>query len=330
MYVLSNTHRTRQTSRTLSVNYDHWLAITRVLKQTPNLETVLLADPTFENTWVFKEFGQPPFQARTVKVQFDWDENLVEFLATQRELKVLETSCPDPYRHLYPHDGDEVSGSRSPTPQMLHLPTIPVGSDVQFLPVLEKLETQLHIAQQILAPFPGRTHFPPLKCLQINRLGMAEVSLLSFLPNLRWVHKTIRSLQVELPEAIVWQCMDIITQTTPNIQCIGILALPSTRLHLLTGSLLRLPHLVALEVDVTSWGPHPPQPPAQRALASLFRTFAPTLRTVGFWVNGKRWTWRINKPPAHEAGLNWDGYPEGQGKWYGVMDDGDYIYWQDV
>ncbi|KAJ8509362.1 hypothetical protein ONZ45_g8480 [Pleurotus djamor] len=286
--------------------------LTGRVKPTPNLETVLLADPTFENTWVFKELGQTPFQARIVKVQFDWDENLVEFLATQRELKVLETSCPDPYRHLYPHDRDEVSGSRSPTPQMLHLPAIPVGSDVQFLPMLEKLETQLHIAQQILAPFPGRTHFPPLKCLQINRLGKAEVSLLSFLPNLRWVHKTIRSLQVELPEAIVSQCMDIITQTTPNIQCIGILALPSTQLHLLTGSLLRLPHLVALEVDVTSWGHHPPQPPAQRALASLFRTFAPTLRTVGFWVNGKRWTWRINKPPAHEAGLNWDGNPEGQ------------------
>lgn len=190
-----------------------WQDVVLGLKRMPNLETLLIYDPDLVNTWIFEDLRTPPFQLENLQLEFQWDQHVVDFLGSQKELVGLETLCPDPY--VASPDG---------TPTQITLPTIPVDG---LLPRLEKLETQLFIAQQLLTPFPGRKQYPPLTCIRIKPDPGNDCAVLSMLPNLRWVHRSLRAIHVQMPEDVAWKAIDMIATAVPTIRYIGVLHIPS-------------------------------------------------------------------------------------------------------
>ncbi|KAF4580731.1 hypothetical protein EYR38_003017 [Pleurotus pulmonarius] len=287
-----------------------WQDVARGLKRMPNLKMLLIHDAALVNTWIFDDLGPPPFQLLNLQLRFQWDQHFVDFLGSQRELVALETACPDPYT-------DASGSSPEGTPTQIILPTIPVDG---FLPRLAKLETQLFIAQQLLTPFPGRKQYPPLTYIRINSPPSNSRAVLSMLPNLCWVHKSLRAIYVQIPEDMVWKAINMIATAVPTIRYIGVLHIPSIHLHRLTSVLLRLPCLWAIEIDVSAWEPQPPNLFAQRAFAAMMRTYAPSLRNVIFWVGEQKWLWKI-VPTATEVDEN-GVVNEGIGKWGCQLDFG--------
>ncbi|KDQ26152.1 hypothetical protein PLEOSDRAFT_1107018 [Pleurotus ostreatus PC15] len=291
-----------------------WQDVALGLKHMPNLKNLLISDAVLVNTWIFEDLGTPPFQLKNLKLRFQWDQRFVDFLSSQKSVVALETSCPDPYIDL---SGSSPDG----TPTHIILPTIPVDADSDgFLPHLARLETQLFIAQQLLTPFPGRKHYPPLTYIRINPAPENDRAVLSMLPNLCWVHKSLRAINVQLPEDVVWKAINMIATAVPTIRYIGVLHIPSVHHHRLTSALLRLPHLWAVEIDVSSWEPQPPNLFAQRAFAATMRTYAPSLRNVIFWVGEQKWLWKVMLTEVDADGNGAVG--DEMGKWGCQLDNG--------
>ncbi|TFK22932.1 hypothetical protein FA15DRAFT_757650 [Coprinopsis marcescibilis] len=234
-----------------------WALIRQALVQMRNLEILSLQDYMCENSWIF-DAPDIKFQLIEARLRSSWDSNTVRFLNTQQKLRWLQFVDPR-----------ETLGAGS------------LGRDKGLvLPNLAIFEGNSSVGNNFLAT-------SPLTHMQIAADAHTGA-------NLRHLPKTIISLNIlELPESSVVTVVDTVSQTCPAIRHLGQLALPVLHREGLLYCLTRLKYLRSVEVDITHWSPIP-IPNAQRSLAAELKTFAPSLRTVVFWVKHNRFRWIHN------------------------------------
>jgi hypothetical protein len=158
-----------------------------------NLEYLLLHDSTLSNTWIFDP-GEIKFQLREVKLRFTWDERILDFLQSQRKLRLLT---------IFDILAD------------LNRPELKPGS----LPLLNTFDGTIMMAMQLLSC--------PLTHLQMRITGDSKRHLPLLLSKLSHVHKTLRSLSLmQLHDGQAVEALATISAVCPTLQHIGLIPLP--------------------------------------------------------------------------------------------------------
>lgn len=173
-----------------------WSQIQRALVQMVNLETLILSDLSFSNSWIF---GTPniQFRLREARLRFAWDAFVIQFFESQTNL-----------RSIYFHDSVD---REDVIPQITP----------QALPNLQLFDGSMLIGFQLLP-------FSPLSHLQLV-VDCEHDSVLEILSNFGILRKTLRGLNLlDLPEEITPRVLDIISRGIPEIRHLGLLPYPVT------------------------------------------------------------------------------------------------------
>ncbi|KAG6853466.1 hypothetical protein C0991_004140 [Blastosporella zonata] len=256
-----------------------WSLVQIALSRMHNLGNLALFDVSHANSWVLNP-THIKFQLHEATLHFNWDAPLVRFLEGQKKLQRL-------------HTFDRIEDARR----------IGVEPAAGSLPVLKRFEGTLMIAQYTLSS--------PLTHLQVTLDEGVTNHLLDFLSRLWSTHKTLRSLSIiDLTEGIAPDALHIIVSICPNLLYLGLIPLPPIHVraslspvfhkdkdsriplqrHHIYQSLIRMHSLTTIQLEVSSWSP-PPDPRAQRSIASEVRTFCPSVRHVIFWLGATRHRW---------------------------------------
>ncbi|KAJ7624598.1 hypothetical protein FB45DRAFT_869508 [Roridomyces roridus] len=237
-----------------------WTTIAGALRNTTRLRhlTVDIADlADFPNAWVL---AGCTFQLHTFHCDFDWDQPLLEFLATQTEL-----------HDLFIRDYVDLGTAQSPT-----------------LPSLSALECTFTEAAATLTP--GRPISRLKTCFSHTDAVGRRAELVAVLAALRLSTGPIYALDIAdgiYTEPASMELLHKIAHTpatASELRYLGTLALPvggRKRLQFY-GLLMRLRRLRCLEVDISQWSPPPTSSPALRALAAELRLYCPDVSTVVF------------------------------------------------
>ena len=173
-----------------------WSQIQQALVQMVNLETLVLSDLSFSNSWIF---GTPniQFRLREAKLRFAWDAFIIQFFESQTNL-----------RSIYFHDSVDREDA---------IPHI----SPQALPNLQQFDGAMLIGYQMLP-------FSPLSHLQLI-VDCEHDSVLEILSRFGILRKTLRGLSLlDLPEEITPRALDIISRGIPEILHLGLLPYPVT------------------------------------------------------------------------------------------------------
>jgi hypothetical protein len=187
----------QESRRHLPLGQPFWLSVKAALNRMHNLESLVLFDSSFSNTWVFDP-AQIKFQLREAKLRFTWDASLVEFLESQSKLRALTT-----FDNM--HD------------------SMRVGLLPGCLPVLQVFDGSFMVGMQLVQS--------PLTHLQmiIDREHEVVEQVLDLLPQLSGVHKTLRGLSLlDLPEEFTSKSLKIISNACPILRHVGLIPLPVT------------------------------------------------------------------------------------------------------
>jgi len=236
-----------------------WDAVHSALAKMPNLDTVLIYDPTISNTWIFDP-NHVKFQLREAKLHLVWDARIVHFLETQKKLRSL---------------------------QVLNNPAQEkrAGIHPKALRSLEIFDGPLLVAAELLSS--------PLTHLQAYIGNEARSQLLSVIPHLAKTSRTLRALNLlDIPEDLVNTVTLLISTACPGLHFLGILPLPTHNRHTIHLALTSMHGLQALEVDVTQWNP-PLIGTFQRTVAAELRIYCPSIRSIKFWIGLNRFFWTI-------------------------------------
>ncbi|KAF8073377.1 hypothetical protein FPV67DRAFT_1477565 [Lyophyllum atratum] len=241
------------------LTHSFWLGVKEALEQMSNLEILVLYDSTFANGWVLNS-TDIKFQLHHAKLRFVWDVPLVRFLENQHKLQTLHTFD-----------------------RMEDVERLPISPD--SFPMLQSFDGTLMIGMQMLPS--------PLVYLQMMIDNDLLPHLMTLLPRLSKVHKTLRSLSLlDLPEELVGETLSIVSSVCPNLLALGLIQLPVIHRQEFHHSLMHMHHLKFIQLDVLGWAPHP-NIPAQRALASEIRTYCPSVHHVVFWIGATRFRWHF-------------------------------------
>ncbi|PFH53270.1 hypothetical protein AMATHDRAFT_55015 [Amanita thiersii Skay4041] len=233
-----------------------WTALQDSLSRMPNLEILHLSDSTFNNSWILDP-SRLKFQLHEAKLRLPWDRHLVNFLQSQRKLRVLQ---------IIDQMDDVVRLQIQPS----------------TLPFLQVFDGNLMIALQFLAC--------PLTHLQID-VDMEAPQVLKLLPRLALVQKTLRSLNIlGLPDEVAIRALDFIAKSCPLLRHIGTFPYPIINRQRFYYILMHIHYLRTIELDIHRWQPLP-SPAGQRALAAEIRMYRPTTQQVVFWVGQARIRW---------------------------------------
>ncbi|KDQ51533.1 hypothetical protein JAAARDRAFT_503694 [Jaapia argillacea MUCL 33604] len=242
-----------------------WKVLQRALGSMPNLEHLLIFDPTLSHSWVLNDPGNITFQLREAKFRLAWDEHTVAFFETQRKLTFLQCS-------------DSPEGEpRSPLPTGA-LPTLR-AFDGPMLVAVELLQcplTHLQVAIDMEAE-PHSTAFINLFCQYQCRKTLRSLSLLELRPE-----KGLETLAS-------------VANSIPDIRYLGIIPFISVNRHKFHKILMSFTSIKVLELDLTTWHPQPMPPPFQRAIVAEIRVYAPSLQQISLWVDRNRFMWTVNK-----------------------------------
>jgi len=171
-----------------------WSQIQRALVQMANLETVILSDVTFSNTWIF---GTPniQFHLREARLRFSWDASIIRFLEAQTSLRSL---------YFYDSvDREDVIPQISP----------------QALPNLKVFDGSMLIGFQLLPS-------SPLSHLQLI-VDCDPHTTLEILSRFGTLRKTLRGLSLlDIPEEITHRALDIISTSTPELRHLSLFPYP--------------------------------------------------------------------------------------------------------
>ncbi|KAF8133368.1 hypothetical protein EV363DRAFT_1162570 [Boletus edulis] len=253
---------TRRTQREIPEQF--WSTLQRALSRMRSLEYLFLQDPAFASSWVLSDIPHIPFQLLEARLLFYWDSHLVKFLESQNKLKSLHTI-----------DGP----ANDPT---LHL-------EAGSLSELRVFDGPLAAAEHIVHVGSALTH------LQVVLDKNSEADVLAFIPKLFRLASSLRALSIlHLPEGLAIDAFRSITKACPQLRHIGTIPLPlprnSYRFH---GTLMAMPQLRVLEVDVTSWTP-PTTGTVQRVIAAEIRIYAPLIEYICFWAGATRTLWAVD------------------------------------
>ena len=175
---------------------EFWSQIQRALIQMINLETLILSDLSFVNSWIF---GTPniQFRLREARLRFAWDAFVIQFLESQTNL-----------RSIYFHDSVD---REDVIPQI----------NPQALPNLQLFDGSMLIGFQLL-------QFSPLSHLQLI-VDCEHDAVLEILSHLNILRNTLRGLSLlDLPEEITHRALDIISHGVPEIRHLSLLPYPLT------------------------------------------------------------------------------------------------------
>ncbi|KAJ7651925.1 hypothetical protein B0H17DRAFT_958106 [Mycena rosella] len=283
----------------------YWAAVAGALRNATRLRhlTIDIADPADAGTaWVLDECV---FQLRTFYCDFDWDEALRAFLATQHQLhdlslrdyRELALDAPDDGQPADTHDTTEPSHTlESDIPPATHdtisihttLPQ-PIPAPAPALPQLDTLECTF--SEAAVALIPGRPLARLKTCFSRPDLAGKRAELAALLAALRISARPLRALDLAdaaYTEAGAMELLHRISHTPATareLRYLGTLVLPvggaRCRLHFY-GLLMRLRRLRCIEVDVSAWTPPPTSSPAFRAVAAELRLYCPDMHTVVF------------------------------------------------
>ncbi|KIM36539.1 hypothetical protein M413DRAFT_288418 [Hebeloma cylindrosporum] len=242
-----------------------WSQIQRVLIQMVNLETLILSDLSYSNSWIF---GTPniQFRLREVRLRFAWDAYVMQFFESQTNLRSI---------HFHDSlDREDVIPQISP----------------QALPNLQLFDGSMIIGFQLLS-------FSPLTHLQLI-VDCEHEAVLEILSHFATLRKTLRGLSLlDIPEEITHRALDIISRGIPEIRHLGLFPYPVNARHEFHEVLMRMHSLQSIELDVGRWNPPPYAKPSQRVLISELCLFCPSLKVVMLWMGHTRarWAWVNNQ-----------------------------------
>jgi hypothetical protein len=173
-----------------------WSQIQRALVQMANLETLILSDTSFSNTWIFST-PNIQFRLREARLRIAWDASVVRFLEGQTNL-----------RSLYFYDAvdrEDVIPQISP----------------QALPNLKVFDGSMLIGFQLLPSCP-------LSHLQLI-VDCDPNTTLEILSSFGALRKTLRGLSLlDVPEEITHRALDIISRSTPGLRHLSLFPYPVT------------------------------------------------------------------------------------------------------
>ncbi|KAI8986296.1 hypothetical protein BD414DRAFT_56130 [Trametes punicea] len=238
-----------------------WLAVQHALTKTVNLESLVVHDPTCAHSWIL-DHEHIKFQLREATLRLPWDAHTVSFLQTQHKLLSLAVADAREDGPLYP---------LSPA----------------ALPILETFNGPVLVVAEVLGS--------PLKRIQMTVEEETTPFVTTIVAGLGKIMKTLRNLCiVGLPEDLVLETLYLVSISgfASQLRYLGVLPLPVVmrEWHCIHRSLMKLPALAIIELDVTSWET-PPNEHFQRVIIIELRTFCPTLQQVVFWISVHRFHW---------------------------------------
>ncbi|KAH7927644.1 hypothetical protein BV22DRAFT_260734 [Leucogyrophana mollusca] len=243
--------------------YRFWQMVQIALSKMRSLESLLINDPVYYNTWVLGDTPRIPFQLREARLRFAWDLHLVKFLESQNEL-----------RSLFIIDGPEDENALQ----------LEAGS----LPQLRILDGPLSTATALVSGLCPLTHVQ----IALDK----DSRLLAFVPRLYAVASSLRALNIlNMPEEVTLEALEVVSSMCPNLHHFGILPLPvpSSRCHRFHRALMVMYKLRTLELDIARWSPQPTGA-LQRALTTELRVYRPSLECVCFWIGANRTLWVLD------------------------------------
>jgi len=235
-----------------------WQAVQAAFAKMHNLELLYIHDPAGVNTFIL-DSTRIKFQLRHAQLRLDWDQHIVDFLSTQRRLDVLQVA-----------DGPDILEP--------HLPR-------DALPVLHQFTGAITVAAQLLNC--------PLTHLQVTCDNVASAFLDAFISSLFDVRSSLRSLSIlEIPDAMAADMLRTIAISCPQLQYIGVLSFPSRHRERFHRSLMSIPDLRAMEIDITKWDPQPTGI-LQKVITTELRMFSPLVEIIAIWVGQNRFVWSL-------------------------------------
>ncbi|KAI0917690.1 hypothetical protein AcW1_007170 [Taiwanofungus camphoratus] len=250
----------RVVQRSTSLPYEFWQTVQSALTTMINLESILLHDPTYTNTWILNS-PEIKFQLREAVLWLIWDVNVVTFLQSQNRLRMLHTMDST-------EDGPPCS--------------IAAGK----LQSLEIFDGPLLVLAELIAC--------PLTHVQVSLQEDTVPILPTVITDLGKVRRTLRSLNiVYLPEQLMLETLQLVSTSifAQSLRHLGIIPLPIQQRHEVHRCLMRLHALDSIDVDVTYWEPRLTEP-FQRTIAAELRIYCPSLSCVCFWISHHHFLWQ--------------------------------------
>jgi hypothetical protein len=185
------------------LTYPFWALVRSAFENMVNLETLVLADPTGNNTWVLE--GIRSDILKEMRVRLLWDPTLVKFLARQKLLRHLQ--CAD-------------------VPEDVKIAPLVPGS----LPALRSFEGSIPLATELLSC--QLTHMQLF--VDHDKVGQLRNFLNLLAPN---AGRHLRGLNLhEIPEDMLSRAVQLIAFSCPNLRHLGIIPLPAQHVSLRIGT----------------------------------------------------------------------------------------------
>ena len=171
-----------------------WSTIQAALIAMPNIESLLLCDNSYANSWVLDN-PRIQFRLREAKLRLTWDAHLIRFLETQTSLRSL---------HLYDPVEEVITGVLAPN----------------AIPGLRTFDGSLMIGIQFL----------PSSVSHLQLIVDCDPDqFLSILARFGIVRKTLRSLSLlDIPEEAAPGVLRIISEVLPDLRYLGLVPYPIT------------------------------------------------------------------------------------------------------
>ncbi|KAF5340788.1 hypothetical protein D9611_007297 [Ephemerocybe angulata] len=228
------------------------------------------------------------FSLRKFHCDFDWDNDLVQFLNAQTELQDLYIL--DFKQTLTTNPTIQTTTTISTPPP----PTSSMTLNASAMPNLMTLECTFSEAADHIVPHRPITHLKT--CFSRTEMSEKRVEMDRLFTNISLSSKALRSLDIADSSYSESFAMEILRKvvstevTRKDLRYLGTLVLPvegQERLQFY-GLLMKLPALKCLEVEVSAWVPPPTSTAAFRALASELRLYCLTVTSVVFVLDFER------------------------------------------
>jgi hypothetical protein len=171
-----------------------WSALQAALIVMPNLESLLLCDNSYANSWILDN-PRIQFRLREAKLRLTWDAHLIRFLETQTSLHSL---------HLYDPVEEVITGALSPN----------------AVPDLQTFDGSLMIGIQFL----------PSSISHLQLIVDCDADqFLDILTRFAVVRKSLRALSLlDIPEEATLGALKIISEILPDLRYLGLVPYPIT------------------------------------------------------------------------------------------------------
>ncbi|PPR06043.1 hypothetical protein CVT26_007489 [Gymnopilus dilepis] len=265
-----------------------WSAVAHALERTVNLRYLNVHINNASSAAVAWVLDACTFQLRRFHCDFDWDSNLVRFLAKQRELEDL---------YIQDFKDEAFDTAHDPSGQ-IPLSTQSLTLGAQAMPKLSTLECTFSEAAMALVPGRPITHLKT--CFSRTEINAKRNEMHDLLSKVGLSTRPLKSLDIADSSYAEQFSMELLTAIVDTkslvgeLRHLGTFVLPvggreasSSRLQLY-GRLMQFPKIQSIEFDVSEWQPPPSSPPASRALAGELRLYNPSIQKVVFVHNFDR------------------------------------------